>query len=652
MKLLKSLLVILFIYASTKLPAQVSPVDSLLSILKTAKEDTNKVNILFQLSEQCVVEDILKYAQQSLALAEKLKYEKGIANAYNNIAFVYHNQGQIQKALEYYSQALAIQEKIKNDVGLATALSNVASIYDDQNQIEKSLEYNLRALKLFRKINRQEGVGISLNNIGVLYRSLGQIDKSLEYYLQSLEVQKENNYTNEIALTLNNIGVLYEVKGKPDIAADYYSRALVFAEKTNNKRVIAVVLTSIGKNYFNKKNYIKAEEYCSKGLKTAMDINHLTTISQASEQLSKIYAAQKKYKQAFEVHLLFKQMADSLRNEETQRASVKHQMQYEFEKKEAAALAEQEKKDEITRQESQKQKVISWSILSGLLLVLAFSAFVLNRWQVTQKQKVIIEKQKVIVEKKNQNITDSINYAQRIQRAIFPKENIITPLFNDHFIFFRPKDVVSGDFYWVENKEDKIIFSVSDCTGHGVPGAFMSMMGNGLLNEIVNQQHIEEPDEILNHLRDGIIHGLKQSDDIDSFQDGMEIGLCVLNKKTNILSFSGAYNSLYHFSNKKFTEYQGDKQGIGYERGMNTSFTKHTITVQSNDCIYLFTDGFADQKGGVDKRKFYYKPFKELIASIHHLPMAEQGEILTKVFNEWKGNGEQIDDVLVMGVRI
>lgn len=268
------------------------------------------------------------------------------------------------------------------------------------------------------------------------------------------------------------------------------------------------------------------------------------------------------------------------------------------------------------------------------------------------EQKKIVEQQKHSVEEKNMHITDSINYAQRIQNAILPESEYIRSLFDNYFIYFQPKEIVSGDFYWFGEKDDKVIFAAVDCTGHGVPGALMSMIGNTLLNETINGKGITESHEILDDLRTAIIHALKQRDAAESQKDGMDIALCVLDKTKNMIEFSGAHNSLYHFHNGILNEIKGDLQAIGYEKKEQRPFTKNKIEFQKGDMLYLFTDGFVDQKGGTHNKKFYYQPFRNLLASIQHEEMNKQEEILRITFNEWKGNLEQIDDVLIIGIKL
>lgn len=269
-----------------------------------------------------------------------------------------------------------------------------------------------------------------------------------------------------------------------------------------------------------------------------------------------------------------------------------------------------------------------------------------------KKATAIIMEQKEMVEEKNRHVTESINYAQRIQNAILPETAYIDSLFDDYFIYYQPKEIVSGDFYWFGEKNDKIIFASVDCTGHGVPGALMSMIGHSQLTEIINEKGITESDRILNQLRTNIIHILKQKDALDSQKDGMDIAICVLDKKKKRLEFSGAYHSLYYLRNGILNDVKGDMYSVGFEKREQQPFTKHILEIQDGDSVYLSTDGFADQKGGPEKKKFFQRQFRQLLESLHKKDMSTQKAILSETFNNWKGTLEQIDDVLVIGIRL
>lgn len=264
-----------------------------------------------------------------------------------------------------------------------------------------------------------------------------------------------------------------------------------------------------------------------------------------------------------------------------------------------------------------------------------------------------IENQKILVEEKNLKITDSISYALRIQQAILPSQQMISSILPDSFIFFKPKDIVSGDFYWAHPiDQHQILFAAVDCTGHGVPGAFMSIMGYNLLEQIVKEQKIYEPAHILNELSSSVIRALKQTAQVGSIKEGMDIALCKIDYKNYELEYSGAHNPLTLIRNKTIVEIKANRKAIGISSANPTSFSNHKIKLEKGDCIYIFSDGFADQKGGANNEKFFYQPFRELLLSIHEQSMNEQEQTLEKVIYEWIGEREQIDDMLIIGVRV
>ena len=221
------------------------------------------------------------------------------------------------------------------------------------------------------------------------------------------------------------------------------------------------------------------------------------------------------------------------------------------------------------------------------------------------------------------------------------------------FIFYRPKDIVSGDFYWIEQKNDTVCFAAVDCTGHGVPGALMSVVGFNLLTQAVNEMSLTVPAEILKHLDQGVTKTLRQSEDGKGVKDGMDLSLCSLNLKTHELQYAGAYNSLYYIKDGKFHEVKSDKFPIGVNiDGKVDNYTNHSIQLKKGDCVYLFSDGYADQFGGVKGKKFKYNQLKELLHKNYLLPIEQQNEQLAKAFDSWKGDLEQVDDVVIIGVRV
>lgn len=260
--------------------------------------------------------------------------------------------------------------------------------------------------------------------------------------------------------------------------------------------------------------------------------------------------------------------------------------------------------------------------------------------------------QKDIIEEKNKSITDSINYAQKIQEAILPHYNSFKENFPESFILYKPKDIISGDFYWLNKKENSVLVAVADCTGHGVPGALMSMLGSTFLNEIVNEKQLTRPSAILFELRESIINILKQNEGNSESKDGMDIALCKIDLNTHTLTYSGAFNPLWIIKNEKLIELKANKFPIGTYLGERTKFEEHNLNLEKGDSIYLFTDGYADQFGGPDGKKFKYKNLQQLLLSINTKSMDDQKSILDTTINDWKNNIEQVDDILLLGIRV
>jgi serine phosphatase RsbU (regulator of sigma subunit) len=267
------------------------------------------------------------------------------------------------------------------------------------------------------------------------------------------------------------------------------------------------------------------------------------------------------------------------------------------------------------------------------------------------KSKDAIQKQKNVLEDKNKEITDSINYAKSIQKALIPSEEQFNSHFKDSFVFLNPKDIVSGDFYWIHKKDHLVFYATADCTGHGVPGGFMTMLGMSFLDDIIEGKGVNNPAEVLNALRDKIVATLKQSGNIGENKDGMDITLCCIDTLKKELAYASANNDLYLVRKGELNEYKADKQPCGFYHE-NKSFTTHTISLEENDCIYTFTDGYADQFGGPNGKKFRYKQFEELLLKNSSLTFSNQKKILKTTIDAWRTNLDQVDDILVIGVKI
>lgn len=284
-----------------------------------------------------------------------------------------------------------------------------------------------------------------------------------------------------------------------------------------------------------------------------------------------------------------------------------------------------------------------------IFILIFFEIYYFKR--INYKFQEILSSQNKEIEDQKKEIIDSINYAKRIQEAILPSPALVDRLLPDSFILYKPKDIVAGDFYWVEEKDDLVIFAAADCTGHGVPGAMVSVVCDNALNKSINEHNLTDPGKILDKTKELVTHKFVQGE--EDVKDGMDIALCTLNKNTKELKYAGAYNPLWLLRKdaKEIVEIKATKQAVGMTHDIY-DFKTHTLQLNEGDIIYIFSDGFADQFGGEKGKKFKYKPFKKLLIDNQEKSLKEQSNIIDKAFESWRGDIEQIDDVCIIGVRI
>ena len=652
----------------------------------------------------------LNYCFKSLKIRELLKDKRGISSAYTNIGTIYNDQADYPKALDYFLKSLKIAEELNNENLIALDLGSIGNIYIDQKNYSKALGYFFKALNISDKSKDKTSLARNFGNIGNVYSIQAEeaingkdipksdllYENALNYYSKTLKIYEELNDKNGIVASLSNIGNIYQnqstttsstnntshQKQFSNKALDYYLKALQINEESKNKNLSALCLGNIGGIYLSLKKYKEAEEYLQKALVMSISIGTLDYTSQFEKFLSELYTQTNQPAKALVYYKKYTTTKDSIFNDENTKKTVRSEMNFEFEKKQAEQKTEQEKENAIANAEKQKQKIV-------LLLVIVLAGFMFNRWRVTKKQKQLIEDQKKLVdiayhqiEEKNKEITDSINYASRIQQAMLTSEEYIEkallPLQTGNekekfFILYQPKDIVSGDFYWAytppsspEKIENFFYIATADCTGHGVPGAFMSLLNINFLNENIIERNITEPNKILNEQRKEIIKALNPKGTENS-KDGMDCVLCKFDYSLFedgngyvTLTYSAANNPLWIIkNNSKFStvnselvECKADKMPVGKYDEINKEFSQQTIQLQKGDTVYTFTDGYADQLGGPQGKKFKYKQLSDLLLSINHLSMIEQRTILEQTINNWKGNLEQIDDILIIGIKI
>lgn len=627
--------------------------DSLQRALSIAKEDTVKINILLSLSHENSSKDRFKafeYAKQALSLSEKLSENKKTGESLNCLGDLYWFSGDYTKASTNYFKALNIYEKLNDQKGIAECYRNIGWIYQGQGNYELTLQYYFKSLKINETLKLQTPLLANYDDLGILYKLMGNYDKAIEYCNKTLAIGKEMKSTKGIATGYGNLASVYRLMGKHQLCIENYEKSNSILLENEDYYNLSSGYNGAAECYISLNNPDKSIENSLLAIKIAKKFNYQIIESSAYANLAEAYAMKKDYTNAYVYLKLFVVIQDSTYNEANSAQINEMSAKYESDKKELMINSLEKDKALSDEKLEQEQKFKIYLIL--FCLMIAGFAFMLFRGNIQKKKanNALTYAYKEI-EIKNKDITDSINYSKRIQEATLPPKELKNQLFPDAFVLFKPKDIVSGDFYWFAEKNGHRLIAACDCTGHGVPGALMSMIGNNLLNQIVNEKGITSSDEILNQLHSEVRKTLKQNEQPES-RDGMDIALVVFNNK-NEIDFAGAQRPLWIIQKNELTEIKPNKFSIGgLQTETNRVFINHKIQLTKGDAIYLFSDGFVDQFGGEHGKKYMTKNFKKLLLNICEEPMLKQERMVEKELDDWRGKSEQVDDVLIIGIKI
>jgi len=614
----------------------------------------------------------LRYYRKSLRLAQEHNYRRLISKNYQSIGSLYMEQGNYPQALWHFQQGLKNEQQSKNHKGIADFLFSIGNIYAEMEQNKIALDYMQRSLEIVRQLNLPVDVSKRLNNIGSIYVSEKKYNQALANYQKSLQVMQAAGDQRGIAISLENIAIVYGHWDQYEQTLKYQLETIAIKERLGDKKGLSLSYLNIGSTYLDKKDFLTAKKYFEKGFTLAQESKHLYYTRFGAERLVELYDSIGDRVQALRYLKLHKRYSDSLNNQAKAKEIGRLEAQFLYDQDLEARRKEQFQADTRRTQ-------WSYMLIGGVGVALLLTGFMYLRYRsktktnhlLSEKSNLIgtqtaelanayeelnatlnqAQAQKETILQKTIKIEDSIRYAYRIQTAILPDDAYLKNLLPQHFIFYQPKDIVSGDFYWVTERESLIFFCVADCTGHGVPGAFMSVVGNNALHHAVNEMGLTEPDSILYETDRKIRSMLHQEKDSES-KDGMDIALCVWNKKENRLHFAGAGRPLYHLSNGILNEIKGDKFPIGGGQHENKSFTAHRLSLQKGDRLYLFSDGITDQFGGSPKKKFTPKRLQEFIIQHQSLGIEAQGNRFREMMKEWMQSHVQLDDLTLLAVEV
>jgi len=630
--------------------------------------------------------------EKSLYEFQKIDFKKGIAIDLRNIGNTYDQVGNTKAALDYYLRSLKIREEIGDKKGVAAVNAAIGLVYDKTDEKKLALKYFENALKSYTELNNQFGIAkinyylsnlfydkflyqpidtlITSEDTVVVHDTLS-LDKAKQNILKALPVFEDIGDIRYVANMYELLGLINLKKKDYKKSYQYLTQCLDLRKQMGNKFGLAQTYKNLGDYYNALENIDKALKYYQKALKLSKEIEAKNITVVLYQSIAIILKEKGEYEDAFNYLTAYINLNDSLKNEDNTKKMTQLAMQYEFDKKQRLQEEEQKRKDAIQQEKLKQQEMLTYFFVAGFIFMLILAFFIYKDYRnkkksnrLLEEKNKILQEQKDKIEAQNKDITDSIMYAQRIQKALLPPNEFFKERLLDYFILFRPRDIVSGDFYWASEKHDKIILAAADCTGHGVPGAFMSMLGISYLNEIVNKYRPEEGEPmranvILNQLRQSVKTSLKQTGEDDEAKDGMDMALVIIDKNTNKIQYAGAHNSLFLVRNGELIKYQADRMPVGIHIREKATFTNHEIEVQSGDAIYMFSDGFVDQFGGEKGKKYMVARFRQLILKIHKLPMSEQKNLLEEELENWMNYADQkgeiykqIDDILVIGFRV
>jgi len=641
-------------------------------------------------------EKALSYYEKSLEYFVKAENKQGIAIGYKNIGNIYNQLGDWKNALDYFLKSMTIREEISDKKGIALVSNSIGLLYiNSKQEIDSSLKYFDKALKIYKEIDNQSGVAESYLNIGSYYYA----KNDSAFYKNAIE---NLMLCRNICITTNNVRYLAtcdEILGQIYLFEKNFNEAIIYIENSLSLRIemgnqfgIASSYTNLAIYYIETGDINKAFDANTKANDLAKEIGSKALIRDIYKNFADIYSRKKDFEKAYDYlgnYFLYK---DSLESEENLQEMTQLSMQYEFDKK--------QKMQEIEKQaELKKQRIIIYTFILGLIFTIIFAIFISISYRAKQKanklleernneilsknamlhqQKEEIEAQRDEIEqsrdlvvnqrdkiaKQNKHITDSIVYAQRIQDAILPPKEFLDSIFNHYFVLFKPRDIVSGDFYWATKKDDFVVVTAADCTGHGVPGAFMSMLGVSFLNEIVTKidshnTHEFKASIIIDHLKASIMKSLRQTGKDNEAKDGMDMALLIYNLDQKKGQFAGAHNPLILIRGQELTEYKADRMPVGISYRQDEPFVNVEFEIAKDDKFYMFSDGCVDQFGGPEGRKYTSKKFRNFLLSLKDTKFEDQKEIINTEIENWEGHikadgekFEQLDDIIIFGIMI
>jgi serine phosphatase RsbU (regulator of sigma subunit) len=629
--------------------------------IASCNEDTIKVRKLVKLTLKLSRNDFknaLASAYDAFSLARKLNYTQGEIRVYNSIGDSYWYHSDYEKAQEYYFKAYRISDSIHDDRQIANSLYNIGWIVCIQQHNYAESNYLYKSWNIFERLKDTIGMLRIYGGLSSFYadrytesNSKQYFDSAIIYFNKGIKVAKKAGLSLELGTIYGNMGELFYLQKDYPSAVFYNSKCFDIKKASHDSSSMVICLTSMGLCAL-KTNQTKEAIRLFNDVISFTSRHDIKDIqSKALEGISEAYYLMKDYKTAYDYHNKYVVIKDQI-DKETYSTNISNlQSNYSLGKSEAN-VKQLTQTNEIQELKNKKNTYFIFGLLAIAFIVIIVASLLFKQNKQKQLTNLQLKEQNHIIAEKKHEIDNSIQYAKGIQQAILPSVEELINHLPQSFVYYKPKDVVSGDFYWFSNVGDDFYCIAADCTGHGVPGALMSIIGMDKIVQAVFEKKISNPGLILSYLNQQIKQVLKQQSDSSKQMDGMDLALLKFNKSFTTVEFSGANRPLIIIRDKVIIEYKADKLAIAGFTSNEQQFTTTKIDLQKNDSLYIFTDGYADQFGGESGKKFMSKKLKELLVSISDLPHKQQEQHIATAFGDWKGSYEQVDDVLIIGIKI
>lgn len=648
----KAITALLFLSLTCGVAAQTS-IDSLQTVVESSTNDSIKASALLSLSQlQSDPELAIEYGTEALTVAETNELVELTAEIATSLGIVYYGLGDYEKTLDFFYQAQTANETLQDSMRMAIGYNNIGLILSDLGRLDETVKNHKLSLRIKQSLGDDEGIANSLSNLGLAYQEMDSLDLALDYFYQALKIDQSLNNTYGLYTIFSNLGKNYFLRDQFDSTSFYYNKAIMLTDQINNSYNKAELLKDYADLNAKQGQYGRAIEKYNSSLRLAQDIDAKSIIRDNYKGLSFVYQQINELDEALVNYEKYDSLNKLLFSQEQSNKLAEIERNYQIQRgqKEIELL---KKESEIKDLQLRNNTYTMYFLVAGILMVAAIVMLQYRKNLYKTKTNRILRNQNIEIQDKNKNIMDSILYAKNIQKAILPSGDKLKALFKDAFVYSKARDIVNGDFYWFAEKGDKVIIAAVDCTGHGVPAAFLNVLGNSHLNSIVIEQNQLAPGEVLKKLNERMLTSLHGNELDLHTEDGMDIGLCLLDTSSYKLQFAGAKRPLYYFHENELRIIKGDSHPVGgdaYQR--DRSFQQHDLQLKKDDSFYLFSDGIVDQFGGPKNKKFMYSKLRSILQRVHDQPMADQLMVIQDDFFTWKGDNQQTDDILIIGIRV